>query len=490
MQEAMHAVYACLALALVATPPAAVVEGERLGTGVLAVAPPPGPGAGLVEVTLELRDRLAEYDATVLDGPVLRERMVGPPSGAALAELDGAYEGARSAWIGGDHEGSVRTLRDLVTALERRPDDEETFARWTRAMLRLARFELNLGREEAARRTIERLVRAAPDLEPDPAEHPPRLLGELSRARAALAAAPQGALLVSTSAPGARVFVDGREVGEAPLELAVARGRHRVSGLHGELRVGPLAVEVGDGRQELRLDFAIVEALRPAAGPGLALAGGDGARQLARVGAHLGLDRVVAVALVDEEGARHVVGSVHDVRSGKLVREARVRLASGAVPPGGSRALAEFLVTGQARSALVELPGGEPPVVSLAVAPPAPSPEGPPETFPSAAPVSARVLRWTAVGTGVVALGLATLGALERRAAADRYDEARARRAWPGGLATDAQITDYNRLVRDGDAARRNAVLSWTGAGASAVATGILGYVHYKRTGELGPFRF
>lgn len=44
--------------------------------------------------------------------------------------------------------------------------------------------------------------------------------------------------------------------------------------------------------------------------------------------------------------------------------------------------------------------------------------------------------------------------------------------------------------LRKGDGAKSRTTGLWVGAGASAITTGILGYVNYRRTGEFGPFRF
>lgn len=488
----MHALEACLALAVAVAPRLDGVPGDRVG--VLAVAPPPGPGPELVEITLDLRQRLAEHHAGVLDVRALRERMAGPADGASLAELGRALEGARAAYVSGDHEGAIRTLRAIVVDLGKLPDGEEALALWTTAMLRLARYELNLGREEAARAVIAQVVRAAPELALDRAEHPARLASEVDRARAALAAAPRSPVRITASAEGVRVFVDGRDAGAAPLTLALPRGRCRITGSRGGLRVGPLALEVGDGEHEVLLDFTVAEALRPTGGPGLALPEADQARQLVVAGAHLGLDQLVAVRFVEDAGARHVVGSLYDVRRGMLVREARVRLSNGGFPVGGSSSLAEFLTTGRLTTSLVQV--REPrEAASLAMAPPRASPASPLVPAGTGAPPAtrSRALGWTAVATGVAALGLAYLGLRDARAARASYDAARNEvhpAAWADGLATDARIVEYNRYVTEGDSARRRATLSFAAAGVSAASMGIIGYIHYRRTGDFGPFRF
>jgi len=87
-----------------------------------------------------------------------------------------------------------------------------------------------------------------------------------------------------------------------------------------------------------------------------------------------------------------------------------------------------------------------------------------------------------------VAVGIAAFAALETRSASASYREARSLRS--GGLGTYEAVVQYNRAVDRGDAARRDATAAWVVAGVGAVATGVIGYLNYRRTGEFGPFRF
>ncbi len=374
-----RALHACVATALVVATRASGAE----SIGVLAVAPAPGPGAELVEVTQRLEQRIAERSAGALDARQLRDRMTGSVPGATLPELERASEAARLAYLHGEYERSVGMLRDVIDQLERLPAGSEVFAQWTKAMMRLARTELDLGRPESARATIERVVRAEPSVVVSSSVHPARLVEEVERARAALNAAPKGTLVVTSSAPGARVYVNGRDVGTTPVRLALARGRHRVSGASGSSRAGPVVAEVAEAVSEIHLDFEIPGLLRPALGPGLALPPGDRARHIVAAGGHLGLDRVVAVAIAEESGIPYVAAALFDVRRGALEREGRVRLTGHMLPEGGDAALAEFLVTGRASSPLVEIPGarGGPTAV-----PRSPPPDTPTQVLPATGP--------------------------------------------------------------------------------------------------------
>jgi len=453
--------------------------------GVLAVASPPGPGPELVEITMQLRQAMAARNpAEVLDTRHLRDRMAGQPTGASLAELDRAYEGARAAAVGGDYEGSVKTLRAIVEELEKLPDGEEAFKQWTRAMMRLAKSEADLGRGDASRGILERLLRSAPDAKVDPALYPPRFASQVDEVRAQLKAMPSRRLRVTSPAKEARVFVNGRDVGAVPATVALPPGRYRVSGILGKLAAPAQQVDLGAEDQAVVLDFTMPEALRPDLGPGLALPEADRARRLVAAGNYLGLDGLLATSVVEEGGVSYAVGTLYDVRRGMLKREARVRLANKMIPVGGTTALAEFLLTGEVTSKLVEVPRkidlkpvAEKPALDLRPGEPGP-------------PGKSRTLGWVAFGSGVAAVGLGGVAIWQGIAAGNSYDSARALLGADGRLPPGQDPTAYNALVRDGDQSRSVAIATGVGAGVCLVGAGILGYLAYKQTGEVGPFRF
>jgi len=456
--------------------------------GVLAVAPPPGPGPELVEVVSQLRQVMRQKNpALVLDARQLHDRMAGPAPSASLAEIDRAYEGARSAAVGGDFEGSVRALRAVLEELEKLPEGEETFQRWTAAMLRLAKSEADLGRGDAARGVLERMLRAAPALRVDPKLYPPRFAAQVEEARSQLRALPQRRLRVTSTAPGARVFVNGREVGIAPVTVALAAGRYRVAGLAGKVAAPRQQVDLGAEDQALQLDFALAEALRPKQGPGLVLAGPDRAGPLVALGAYLGLDQLLATSIVEEGGIGFAAAALYDVRRGMLKREARVRLVQQTLPPGGPGALADFLLTGEVTSPIVEVPGaaaagGVPPTAL-------PSPVVARQRDALGAPRS-RALGWTAFGAGVAAVGLGGVSLWQGLSARASYADARALLGPGGALPPGTSPAVYDAKLKDGDGAKRTSIVTGVGAGACAITAAILGYMAYRQTGEVGPFRF
>jgi len=327
-----------LALLLVGAPVAARPD----GTGVLAVAPPPGPAPRLVELAGRLRQLLAERASGVLEPEHLRARMAGQAGGSALAATDRAYAAAAA---GADPRRAIAALGAVVEELESLPDSDETLRQWTRAMLRLAQLESQLdGHEEEARSSVERLLRANPTIAVRRDTHGPILVEQFEAARRRLAALPRYYLRVSSARSGAHVFVNGRDMGTTPTTLTLARGRYRVTGSQGPLRAPPVQVELQDRGKAVELDFAIAETLRPGQGPGIAVAPRDHLQVIA-AGRLLRLDTLVAVQLLEEAGVTYLAATAYDTRAGEAKLDGIVRLRKAAPAPRAMEALAELLLT-------------------------------------------------------------------------------------------------------------------------------------------------
>jgi hypothetical protein len=476
--------------ALGLVPAGAAAQEEALG--VVAVANPPGPGPELAELTHQLRLVTAERTTGVLDAATLRERMTGQTSSATLAELDRAYAGALATYQNGDFEGAVRTLRAVIQDLEKLPDGPETFSQWTRATLRLARSEQTLGRGAEARALLERLVRANPTVKVDPNQYPPSFVKQVDEVRADTAKLAKRKLTVNSSAKGARIYLEGRDVGVAPLSIQVPPGRYRLSGAVGTLRVPAVAIDLTEEGQTVNLNFALAEALRPTFGPGLALPEADRVRNLVAAGAWLGVDKLLASRLVTESEVEYLSAMMIDVRRGMLLREGRVRLSNKIAPPGTLSALASFLITGQT-SALVAATAVEPPPSgkgkpSLGIAA-KPGSDVDFSSKPSAAGAS-KTKGWIAFGAGVASVGLGAFAVYEGLSARSSYADASDMLESDGAVAAGGSVGSYKSTVSDGDSARNMAYVTGAAAIGCAAVSGILGYMSYKQTGEVGPFRF
>jgi hypothetical protein len=450
-------------------------------TAVMPVAEIPGPTPELAELAQQLRSVVAERVPGVLDSSAVKDRMTGQTSSATLAELDRAYAGALATYQSGDFEGAVRTLRAIVEDLEKLPDSAEAFDQWTRAMLRLARSDQTLGRKDEAAAVIDRLVRAAPAVKVDSTQYPPSFAKQIEEAKGRQKLLPKRKLTVQSSSKGAKVYLEGREIGTAPLTVTVPAGQYRVSGKIGNLRIPRSAIDLANEDQVVTFDVSLVEMMRPDIG-GLSLPPGDRTKTLVRAGAVLGLDKLLAVSLVVEGDVTYLAGSHYDVRRGMLLREGSIRLSNRKPPPGSMAALSNFLITGAPSGTVLQ---GPLPAAERRSAPPGATGE----VQASSAKKPSPVLGWTAFGAGVVSVGAGVFSVTQALSAKSKYNDAAA--LLDGNtLKIGADPAHYNQLVAEGDSAKSKATIGAGVAIGTAALAGVLGYLSYKQSGEVGPFRF
>jgi hypothetical protein len=373
-EGAMPRALLAIAVALAASPAAGA---ETLA--VLAVADPPaGPDADLAELAHQLRAACRDRVGGVADVPAMRARLLGHLSGATLAELDRAYGGALAVYQNGEFESAVRTLRAIVEDLENLPEGDEAYAQWTRALLRLAHAAQTVGQAQVADEALLKLLRVDPDFQPDPDQYSPAYRRHVDELRARVRALPRRRLAVLSEGQVGTVYLNGRSFGKTPASISLPAGSYRVGGAAGAQRVPSFSVDLVEEDRTVALDFALAEAVRANAGPGLALAGARRGHGIIRAGAWLGVDRLVVASRTVEGGAQFLVGSIFDVRRGALLREGSVRMVAGTVPSVNLGALAAFLLTGQSsREVRDRTPEGPREVAPAAAAPPSPPPAAP-----------------------------------------------------------------------------------------------------------------
>jgi hypothetical protein len=461
--------------------------------GVLAVSPPPGPGPDLVEVTGKLRDELAKRLDGVLSARELKDRMSGQ-STASLSDLDRAYasavDGAKR-----DPVLAISWLRDIISELERHPGGADVYEQWTRANLRLARMRLEYASspEEGesgareARQVVERALRLQLQLQLDSSLFPKRLIALVEEVRASLSKAPLHKLVVKSAVEGAKVYVDGKEAGPTPLTLQVPAGVYRVSGMQGGLRSPSVIADARETDTTVALDFALAATFRPAQGPGLATPDAEQESRILQSARALGLDRVVTASLVEQK-TTYLVASVTPAKPGGAAppRQGWIRLSTGGLPPEVVPQMAEYLATGQAKgdlatsapavdkSSLATTSTLEP---QLRLAAPGLGSEL--EATRSGSPL----LKWSPVVAAGAALALGAVALWEGSRSNGLYDGAS---QWKSASAS----LEVNSLIADGASARSASIGCGVGAGVALAATAVLGYLSYKQSHEIGPFRF
>jgi hypothetical protein len=162
----------------------------------------------------------------------------------ALATRRGAAE---ERYVEGDLDGALGGLRSILDELgaARRLTPEHTaFALSLR--LQLAKW-LYSSDAEAAEAVLEGVVRADPSLELDEKRYAPKLRALFDKIRAAVLSQPTGTIAVRSIPAGARVLVDGRDLGQTPVTLTqLPIGEHAVWLELGELRSDVRRVTAGD----------------------------------------------------------------------------------------------------------------------------------------------------------------------------------------------------------------------------------------------------
>jgi hypothetical protein len=476
---------------------------------VLAVADPPaGPDADLAELTHQLRAACRDRAGGVADVPTMRARLLGQTSGATLAELDRAYGGALAVYQNGEFESAVRTLGAIVEDLESLPESDEGYAQWTRALLRLAHAAQTVGQTQVADEALLKLLPVDPGFQPDPDQYSPAYRRRFDELRARVRTMPSRKLAVLAEGGVGTVYVNGRSFGRTPASITLPAGVYRVGGTAGAQRVPSFTVDLQLEDRTVALDFALAEAVRANAGPGLALAGAQRGHGLIRAGAWLGVDRVVVASRSIEGGAQFLVGAIFDVRRGALLREGSVRMVAGSVPSVSLGALAAFLLTGQSsREVKDRTPGGPLEIAPVGAAPPPSSPPPAPTAAasPDAAPARPaarndalslrpesvaggrtalaggeerpRWMRPAAIGAGVLALGFGALSVQQGLAASSAYDDANAMLGPDGVLLPGSDPERYRDLLEQGDDSKRNAYLCAGTTVVFAVAAGVLGWM-------------
>ncbi len=124
------------------------------------------------------------------------------------------------------------------------------------ACLYLVRAQLQSGQRQAAREQALQCRRRVPDIEPDGTMHPPEVIGILAEAEAELRQREPGSLRVESLPSGCAVYVNGRHLGEAPLELPqLGPGEYRLQAECQEGTAGRVhRVTIGSTRVVKRID--------------------------------------------------------------------------------------------------------------------------------------------------------------------------------------------------------------------------------------------
>lgn len=103
---------------------------------------------------------------------------------------------------------------------------------------------------------------------------------------------------------------------------------------------------------------------------------------------------------------------------------------------------------------------------------------------------ASRALGWSAIAAGTVGLGLGGLAIWKETDARSRYASARGMLGPAGVLPASSSAQAYQDAVSAGRSSHQTAVTAGVAAGVCVGSSLLLGYLAYRQTGEIGPFRF
>lgn len=399
-----------LAVALWAAAVGATPTPEAMGTvsviGVGACA-----GGRLEAHVRGLRESLWKRLGTTVQSDEEMLRRLGGTSRSSLADIDRVFSGARYDIDCMAYDRAEQALKLAAADLLALPPSIERWERLRRVYVSLAWAYIKLENTAAAEDTFSRILRVEPGFVLDRKEFPPSTHRLVEKVRTQVKARATATLSIAVRPAGTVVFIEGREIGAAPVTLKVPPGEYRVEAAFGEGRGIPKTVKVEhDERIELDRDFE--GAIHPLAGPCIA-AGEDRKGRLAsliRLASLVGTRNVVSISHEElEEGERYLVALALDSVTGQVTREAKAKLYPSGPAAGAFDHLADFLATGDATPPIEPVQGA---VAKMAVVPNAAlsgsapaSSGGAAETAQTAKTGKLRIASYTLGGVAIVALG-------------------------------------------------------------------------------------
>ncbi len=175
---------------------------------------------------------------------------------------------AEAAVRAGDYRSAASRYREILADLEKSPAPDAPEAEWIRALLRLAVVESTLGRVDASRAAMERVLALDPSTRLDPELYSPAFRREFEASRSRVASRPRFRLQVTTRDGSGQGWVQGRLLGAVPVEALLPAGSYRV-GVETGGTVRTITLELSRDERVVLDAAAVVAAPAPdlAAGP-------------------------------------------------------------------------------------------------------------------------------------------------------------------------------------------------------------------------------
>jgi hypothetical protein len=303
-------------------------------------------------------------------------RRVGSPPGATLDELRRTLARAEALFYAGRPQEALTLLEQLSVDLARLPPGTDRWATYASTELLRGVALSALKRRDASDDAFRQVLRLQPGYRMSAASYSPSLRARFEKLRQEQAHAPTVKLTVTSTPPGATVFLDGLPVARTPLVRELSPGLYQLlAGQDGGLSL-PHTLAL---RDDLAFNVDLVFERSLPASRDLCLAApadAPGTLPVAnalKLGLLLELEQLVMVRLDRDHPASPVlIATVLDVPTALRTREGWLRVSNPAVVPDGLAELATFAVTGEA-SDRVGIEGQPPPLAAAASTGPPPS---------------------------------------------------------------------------------------------------------------------
>jgi hypothetical protein len=466
------------ALALFVAAPAATAELPR--TSVIAAGDCRDPE--LFDSVRSLEKKLGQQGGVSLASEAEILLRLGSQPSKAAEELQGEIDTAQQQFYQARYGRAIKQLEGALQEIARLAPGPRRWQLEVRARLLEGLIRTRLQTDASSEDAFARVLRLDPAYKLDPDYFGPSTIERFEKVRRQIASAPHHALEISSTPPGAEVFLEGRSMGTTPYRASIPEGSYQLlvskdgaTSLHRELRL------TAETSAQVDLEFEGAVNWKGV----LCLADGreEGARlkYAVKLGSVLELDQVVLLRIQRlREGTSSLAATLLSVSRDQKIREGSLRLEGGHLASDSEFAeLARFMTTGEQMPHVLPAPtAGEAShrgaAISASIAAPVP------ESVAASSPHGwRRPLALVAGSAGVAAMAAGIGFLIATREPRIELDKLRAEELF------DAEAPQAGPLVEQYNL-RRNIGIAGIGVGILAVAGGTALYLLDRRSEEQG----